>query len=84
MVVVRSQEVMVSVDLQANVSRSSDKYHIIPPKRMHELTVKATIQSKERTIELVKTLIDSGCTNTCISKDLVQKENLPTKKLERP
>ena len=32
----------------------------------------------------MKTLIDSGCTDTCVSKDLVQKENLPTEKLERP
>lgn len=61
----------------------TNKY-MIPQKQTRELAVKASARIGERTLPNVETLIDSGCTHTCISKKIVEQENLPTTKMERP
>jgi hypothetical protein len=57
---------------------------MIPQKRTRELSVKTTVRTESQTISPVDTLIDSGCTHTCISKKLVEREGIPTKKMKNP
>lgn len=51
---------------------------------MRELAVKTTVRTKTQIIPAVNTLIDSGCTHTCISKKLVEREQIPTQKIAKP
>jgi len=46
--------------------------------------VESTVRTPTNTIPTVNTLIDSGCTHTCISKKLVERENIPTQKILNP
>jgi hypothetical protein len=57
---------------------------MIPQRRVHELAVKAAIKTTKQQLPHVEALIDSGCTHTCISKKLVQQEQLPTKQMKTP
>ena len=51
---------------------------------MRELIVHPTIKTKDRRKLKVKTLIDSGCTNTTIARKTVEEKRISTKSLPRP
>jgi len=48
-----------------------------------ELIVHSTIRTKDRRKLKVKTLIDSGCTNTTITRKAVEEKEIPTKSLPK-
>jgi transposase InsO family protein len=75
----------VSANSRANVNKVSQNRYVVPQKRnqARDLTLHPTITSKKKTKQ-IKTLIDSGCTHTCISSDLVKAENIPTKPIAQP
>jgi len=51
---------------------------------LRELIVHPTIKTKDRRKLKVKTLIDSGCTNTTIARKTVEEKRISTKSLPRP
>ena len=55
---------------------------MIPQRRKRELEVLSKVRTTKGPI-LVNTIIDSGCTTSSISQKLVDKERIPTWKLER-
>ena len=51
---------------------------------MRELIVYPIIRTKDGRKLKVKTLINSGCTNTTIARKTVEKKEIPTKSLPKP
>jgi len=51
---------------------------------LRELIVHPTIKTKDRRKLKVKALIDSGCTNTTITRKTVEEKGISTKSLPRP
>ena len=49
-----------------------------------ELTTKVNVETKDGRKATLTSLVDSGCTYTCIGKKLVAKEKIKTKKLAKP
>jgi len=51
---------------------------------LRELIVYLTIKTKDGRKLKVKALIDSGCTNTTITRKTVEEKGIPTKSLPKP
>ena len=63
-----------------------NKRYVVPQRRTksRELKVNAKITTKNDKKINIKALIDSGCTHTCISNNLVKHERLPTQPIAQP
>ena len=57
-----------------------------PQKRLgvQELILEPKITKPNRQTFIAKTMLDSGCMHTCINKQTVHKEHIPTHKLDKP
>ena len=71
---------------QTTITSSAKNQYVIPQRReqLRELIVHLIIKTKNGKELKVKTLIDSGCTNTTIARKTVEKKGISTKLLPKP